>query len=220
MANMFLSPEWFIGTAILLEIIFTIITFGVSIYAFYIYRLTNQRPAKFFAIAFLGFSASYAIQSVLNALLFFRPKEQLYEAISYATLVTFNSISIYTHMLFFLAGLITLAYVTFKISNKKLYTLLMATGLLPLLFIKDSSSLFYVLSSIFLIYISIHYFTNYIKHKQVKTLLVLIAFVFLLIGRIHFIFSVNHALFYAVGHFLELASYLLILISFLMVFKR
>jgi hypothetical protein len=220
MANIFLSPDWFIGTAIILEIIFTVITLGVSIYAFHIFRLTNQRQAKFFAISFLGFSASYAIQSFLNAILFFRPKEQLYETISYLTLVTFNSISIYTHMLFFLAGLITLAYVTFKISNKKLYTLLMATGLVPLLFIKDNSYLFYILSSIFLIYISIHYFANYIKHKQVKTLLVLIAFVFLLIGRIHFIFLVNHALFFAIGHFLELAAYLLILISLLLVFKR
>ena len=220
MANIFLSPTWFIGTAIILEIIFTLVTFGVAAYALYIYRLTGQRQAKFFSIAFLGFSASYAIQSFLNAILFFRPKDQLYQTIDYGTLVTFNSISIYSHMIFFLAGLITLTYMTFKFSNRKLYALLMAIGLIPLIFIKDSSYLFFILFSIFLIYISSHYISNYLKRKQVKTLLVLVAFLFLLFGRIHFIFSVNHTLFYAVGHFLELAAYLLILISLIMVFKR
>jgi len=58
------------------------------------------------------------------------------------------------------------------------------------------------------------------RRKQKKNLLVLLAFCFLLFGSVHFLVSVNHALFYVIGHFLELIAYVLILTNLLLLMKK
>jgi hypothetical protein len=51
-------------------------------------------------------------------------------------------------------------------------------------------------------------------------MLVAAAFLFLLFGRAHFIMSVDHELFYALGHILELVAYIFILWNFYLVRKH
>ena len=45
-------------------------------------------------------------------------------------------------------------------------------------------------------------------------------FLFLLFGKIHFIFAINHANFYAFGHLLELIAYTLLLADLIIVVRR
>lgn len=205
-----LVPKWFFGYDIALELALAVITLIVSLYAFKIYKLSEQRQSKLFGIAFLFFSISYFIQSFLN----------ICRIIKINNINIVNSIGVYTHINFFIIGLVTLTYMTLKIKSMKTYSLLLITMLLSLLFSANKIYLFYLLSSILLIYIIIHYFINYLKNKKPKALLVLIAFAFLLFGNIHFIFSINYGLYYVIGHFLELIAYLLILIDLILVVRK
>ena len=220
MVHLPIVPEWFFGYDIFLELAFAIITLVVSFYAFKIYKLSGQRQSKLFGTAFLFISISYFIQSFLN---FFRISvldENICEALKIVSVNFLNTTGIYTHIIFFGIGLITLTYMTLRIKNAKTYSLLAILFLLSILFSSNTLFLFYLLSSILLIYIVTHYLINYLKNKQTKTLLVLVAFAFLLFGSIHFIFSVNHGLYYVIGHFLELIAYLLILINLILVVKK
>jgi hypothetical protein len=74
---------------------------------------------------------------------------------------------------------------------------------------------FYMVSSILLIFILIQLIANYMKNKQARQLFVIVGFAFLLFGRAHFVLAVNHSLFYAIGHILELFAYALILANLL-----
>ena len=65
MANLFLIPKWFFGYGVAFELIFAIITLAVALYSFKVYKLSNQNQPKLFGIAFLFFSISYFIQSIL-----------------------------------------------------------------------------------------------------------------------------------------------------------
>lgn len=213
-------PEWFFGYDVLLELAFAVITLIVSFYAFKIYKLSGQRQSKLFGTAFLFISVSYFVQSFLNFLIISKLNENICATFKINSIHFFNTLGVYTHIILFGIGLVTLTYMTLRIKNVKTYSLLLIITILSLLLSSNTLYLFYLLSSVLLIYIFVHYLTNYLNNKQSKTLLVLIAFAMLLFGHIHFIFSLNHGLYYVIGHFLELVAYLLILINLILVVKK
>lgn len=220
MANLFLIPQWFFAYGIIFEIAFAIIALTVSVYAFKVYKLSNQKPSKYFAIGFLFISINYFLQSFLNILISSKLASNICGFMKIQGINTLNLYGIYLHMFFFVIGLITLAYMTLKLESKKTYFLLIIIALLSIVFAADKVYMFYIIASVLLIFIAWHYLENYLKNKQFKTLIILIAFLFLLFGNLHFIFAVNHGLYYVVGHFLELVAYVLILINLLWVFKK
>lgn len=220
MVNIYLAPRWFFGYDVMLELAFAVITLIVGIYAFKVYKLSGQRQSKLFGIAFLFISVSYFIQSFLNFAIISKLNEKICTALKINSVDVLNSIGLYAYMLFFITGLITLVYMTLRFKSVKTYSLSLIIIILSLLFTSNSLHLFYLLSSILLIYIFIHYFLNYLNNKKLNTLLILIAFAFLLFGHIHFIFSVDHGLYYVIGHFLEIIAYTLILINLILVVKK
>ena len=225
MVNIYLIPSWFFGYQsfsydAIIELAFAIITLIVSIYAFKVYKLSQQRQSKLFGIAFSFISASYFIWSIINFNILERAEDTIPTYINVSNINALITIGVYIHILLFMTGLITFTYMTLKFKSAKTYSLLLLITLISLFFSSNVLYLFYVLSSILLIYVVIHYFRNYIEHKQAKTLLVLIAFILILFGSIHFLFSVNHAIYYIISHFLELIAYLLILTNLILVIKK
>lgn len=220
MVYLYLVPKWFFGYDVLFELAFALITLFVSFYAFRVYKLSEQNQSKLFGISFLFISISYFVQAFLNFAIISKLNEDIRLVLKINTINTLVGMEIYAHMIFVAAGLITLAYMTLKVKSAKLYSLLLVTILLSLFFSSNKLYMFYLLSSILLIYIFIHYLVNYFNKKKIKTLLVVIAFAFLLFGKIHFMFSVNHEVYYAIGHFLELIAYLLILINLVLVLRK
>jgi hypothetical protein len=49
---------------------------------------------------------------------------------------------------------------------------------------------------------------------------VVLAFTFLLFGSLHYLLSVDHAIYYVIGHVLELFAYLCILANLIMVLRH
>lgn len=216
MVNLFLVPQWFIGYDLFLELGFALICLLVSFYSFKVYRLTLENSSKLYAISFLFISLSYFIQSFINILLL----PQLFNPILSNNEVVWNIVSIYVNLVFFTMGLLTLTYMTFKIKNSNVYSLLLITTLFSLILSYNRVYLFYVLTSIFLAYISLFYLKNYINKRKITSLLVFIAFCLLLFSQFHFILSVNHSLYYMLGHFFELIAYILILLNLVIITKN
>jgi len=220
MAHIFSVPNWFFGYDAILELFFAVITLAVALYAFKVYKLSNQEQPKLFGLAFLAFSISYFIQSILNYLIITEAAQAVCEVVKIQSVALFNAIGIYIHMFFFIIGLVTLAYMTLKINSPKTYLILLASFLLSFFVVANKIPWFYMVSSLLLVFISLHYLFNFIKNKQTKTFLVFLAFLLLLFGHLHFIFSLNHVIYYAMGHFLELVAYILILINLVLVLKN
>ena len=158
MVNIYLAPRWFFGYDVMLELAFAVITLIVGIYAFKVYKLSGQRQSKLFGIAFLFISVSYFIQSFLNFAIISKLNEKICTALKINSVDVLNSIGLYAYMLFFITGLITLVYMTLRFKSVKTYSLSLIIIILSLLFTSNSLHLFYLLSSILLIYIFIHYF--------------------------------------------------------------
>ena len=215
-----LSPNWFFGWDVVLELSFAFIVLFVSIFAFKIYKKSSQESVKLMSLSFLFISISYFIKSFFNFLIIRNLNENICKIIKVRSIIIFDTYGILIHMFFMMIGLVILAFMTFKSRNFKILWLMLIISLSGLFFSKNSIYVFYLFSSIYLIFISIHFIKNYLKNKQVKILFIAIAFLFLLFGSIHFLFSVNYKLFYVLGHMLELIAYLLILINLYLVLKK
>ena len=219
MSLSYFAPSWFFGYDIALELIFTIITFVVAMFALKIYKATDQKQVKLFGISFLLMSISYFIESIFNFMILSKANEEICRVIKIQSIIFFDTMGIYAHMILMTLGLVTLVYMTFKTKKKRIFWLLLLTSLSGIILSRNKLYIFFVLSTIYLAFISWHFITNYLKNKQKKTLLIALAFLLLLFGDIHFMFSVNHQPFYVIGHVLELFAYLLILWNFYLVRK-
>jgi hypothetical protein len=214
------SPTWFFGIDVALEFLFAIILLAVALFGFKIYKSTCQRYVKYFSIAFLFIGISYVIQSIFNYLVVSKLNETVCYVIKVNSIALFNLYGMYAHMFFMTIGLVILVYMTFKIEDKRPLWLLMIISLLAIFFSYNTLYIFFLLSSVYLIFLVWHFLDNYLRNKTKNSLIIVVAFLFLFFGSIHFTFSMNHSLFYVVGHILELFAYLLILVNLLTIKKN
>ena len=212
-------PNWFFGFDIAMELLFSFITFLVAIFAFRVSSITKDRKTKLFGISFLLISLSYVIWAGLN---FWSVKlvNTGFREISINSVAFVGVSSLYAYMVLFVAGLVTLAYIICSEGKGKTYYLLLGLSLLVV-----ASSLYKLVSfrilSIFLIsFILYHYFDEYLKNKNKKTLYVFLAFILLFLSSIDFLLLPLYYQTYVLGHILELAAYLLILVTLIKSVKR
>lgn len=217
---MLVSPEWFFGYDAALEFLFAIITIIVAGLAFHIHKRISEKQTKYLGFSFLFIGIGYLFQSILNFFVVTELNEKITEIINLRSIILFNTIGTDIQIFFMLIGIVLLTFMTIEPKNKKiLYILLGITGL-AIIFSFNPLYMFYAISSFLFIIIAEHFIINFKKHKQPKTLLIAIAFILLFFSKIHFLFAINHELFYVLGHLLELLAYSLILINFFMVLKR
>ena len=163
---------------------------------------------------------SYIIKSFVNFSIISKLNQDICNVVKIISVNSLNNIGMLSHIFLFSLGLITLTYMTLNYKSKKTYSLLLLLILLAFLFTTTPLPLFHILSSVLLIYVTIHFFKNYLGTRRLRNLLMLIAFAFLLFGHIHFIFSISHGYYYVIGHFLELIAYILIITNLLLVIRR
>lgn len=214
----FSIPAWFIGTDILLELLFGAITLLLSLTSYHIYRLANQREARLFGNAFVLISLSYFLWALLNGIIFFQVSTAVCQAFAISNARLLSSIGMLLHMVFFLAGLVTWTYTTLGLKNGRAYSLLLLMSLAWLILSYRTLWVFYALTTILFIYLLAHYLQHALKNK--KAIPMCIAVILLLIGTFNFIFSVDLGLYYALGHFFELSAYVLILADLYLVTKK
>jgi len=215
-----LSPNWFLGYNVALELIFAIVALIIGAFAFKIYKKTNQQQIKLFGISFAFISASYIVQAIFNTMAIIEANEHTNLLIELSSIVWFQMMGVYTNIILTIIGLCTLAYMTFKTNKTRILYLMIIISLLGIFLSANILYMFFLFSTIYLLVILVHFIKNYLENKQKNSLLIAIAFIFLLIGSIHFMISVNHQLFYAIGHILELIAYMLILTNFYLVLRK
>lgn len=214
------SPTWFAGYDIALEFFFAIISFAVAFFALKAYNATGQKQTRLFGISFLFISTAYLAQGAFNIFSIIEATEKTCPFSEMQTVLMLDTIGVLANIILMTIGLSVLTYMTFKTDKKRVLLTLILISLAAVWLSKDIVVMYFLISTIFIAIISWHFIENYKKSKKKNALLIMIAFIFMLLGRIHFLFAVNHQLFYALGHILELMAYLLILWNFYLVFKK
>ena len=219
MSTIFMSPNWFFGYDVLFELFFFIISLVIALYALKVYRTTNQKSAKYFGFGFLLVAAAYLVQSISNYLVYSKLNSQICQLTNLSSVATVDAIGTYAYMLLMILGFVVLLFVSLKSDKKRTLWIMLLTSIIAIMLSKNSLYTFYLLSSIYLAFIAWHFVENYLKNKQALTLTVALAFIFLWFGTFHFLISVDHELFYVIGHILSFCAYIMILINWYLVKK-
>ena len=211
--------EFSLACSIGMEIIFALVTLLIAFYAFKIYKISYQKELELFGAGFLSICLSYIIWIVLNisAIVHLINSTGVYEAVEALNLFKSGA---YAHMILFLVGLSMITFVTLKSGNKKNLLLLTALAIVPVFIAINQVAVFYSISVIFMLYLAIYYFTEYI-HKKSKSLLTnFLAFASLAIGTLLLIFSLGNYIIYVVGHVFSFGAYALLLLNLLRSLKH
>ncbi len=220
MALAYYLPRWFFSYDVILELAFAIILFLVTILAFRVYKITGHKPARLLGIGFLFMSLSNFVESVLNFLMIAKTDYGTSSIFNELSLPVLNYLSVNSYLVFTTIGLATLLYMSFKTERAKILGFLIIISLVFIYLSKDPVYYFYVLATIYLVFISSFFIETYLKNRKFDALLIALAFIFLLIDRALFVFLFDRELSYVIGHFPELIAYLLILWNFYLIKKK
>lgn len=216
MVGVYVVPPWFFGYDILFEVIFAVVASLVSLYAFKVYKLSGQKPTQVFGTAFLLIAFSYLVQAFMNLLIITKLNSSLCVLMKIHDVTVLNYLGISLHLFFFMLGIFLLSITSLRIEDIKVQAMLLLIILASLVLTDEVFLIFYSISSIMLLFIVIHHVENYLQHRHRNPLLVLIGFALLLCSSITFLLSGRIGIYYFIGHIFELAAYVMLLISLML----
>jgi formate hydrogenlyase subunit 3/multisubunit Na+/H+ antiporter MnhD subunit len=220
MSFAYFSPTWFHGIDIGLELFFAVISLVIALFALKVWRISGQRQVKQFGVAFMFISLSYVIQTMFNLFILTEMREQVHSLEDLAEISLFHTIGGYAYILAMTIGLIVLVYMSMKTRDYRTFLLLAAASALILILSSDTLASYFLLATIFLLFICSEYVRNYLRKRRKETLMVAVAFVFLLLRSIQFLFAAGNQTFYVIGRVLELFAYLLIIANLVIVLRK
>lgn len=220
MAYLYLSPHWFLGYDVALELLFAVVSALVGILAFRVHKESGLASVRLFGAGFILIAASYFLHAFFNILIIREASENPYLAINFITYAYLKTLGFYAHILFMTLGLVMLAYMSFKTTKQQIFWLILLISLAGIVLGRDDLYTYYIITTLLAAAISIHFTVNYFKNKNKKTFLISLAFLLLFISKLHFIFSIQNNTLYALGHIIELVAYGLIGWNFYLVKKR
>lgn len=213
-------PHWFYGFDIFLQFLFAIIALLVGIFAWKIYKTSDQRNVKYLSLGFFIISLAYILQVVINLIIMNQINSVMCLAVKLKTVQYLSLLSMYTHIVFMFLGIILLFMMTLKKDDARVFFLLFFMGIIALLFSYNPVYVFYILTSLLLFVIFEYFFRHYLKKKKLNTLIIVFAFGFLFLSNILFFFALDYITAYVLGYLFELMGYILIFFNFVLVSKR
>lgn len=221
MAVLYILPQWFLKLNVVFEIIFFLCTAIIALYSFRIYKLSEQKQTRNFAFAFSFLSLSYLILALLNSTFLSIMTGEL-RVLDFNKLLDIKNIAVCLYIGFFMMGFISLLYATLKLKSQRIYLALLVLAALAIRLSCQKSLTIYLITSLFLVLISFHYFREYIKFKNENTLLIGTAMSFLLISNVLMSFVGNYIQpnLYVISRLLEFLAYALIITSLYKIIKN
>ncbi|MBM3228737.1 hypothetical protein FJZ20_02550 [Candidatus Pacearchaeota archaeon] len=225
MVKIVLTPEWFCGTDVFIELFSFIVLFLFLFLAIKNYKLNKNKKLLYLGLGF-GLIALAQLASIITKLVLYYdigPSQAIGQAI--ITTQFLSSVDIFYYAGFFFYRFLTLAgfYAIYRLPQKRLlwgdYALV---GFFILLSALLSNEFFYLfhLTSFYLLLLIISAYSNiYKKNKFLNTKILITAFGILALSQIIYLFS-KIGIIYVVANTLELVSYLILLFLIVRIFKH
>ncbi|MBI5390734.1 hypothetical protein HZB02_04540 [Candidatus Woesearchaeota archaeon] len=216
----YISPRWFMGYDIALEFIFAVVALAIAFFGWKAYLMTKQSSARLLSLAFFSIALGYVMQSVFNVMGIIALQENVCRPLRREYFFLFDALGNYAHAFFMMLGFIVLFYMTLRIEKPQLLFVLFGASFLGLFFSATPLLFFFIIAFIFLLMLTIYFVQHYHQKQSSKALLIALAFLFLLLSNLLFLFSITESMFYVLAHLLELVAYVLILCNLWLVLRR
>lgn len=215
MVSVHLGPSWFFGVDAGLEALAALIAFSVTVAALRIYKISGDKKYFYFTTSFVLLTLSFLARAITDFLL-----EELIWHIPAHILTKVFFYGYVSHIFLALGAYVILFSITHKINNPRVIALI-ALLLIPAMLISGSYFIsFYVISLLFLAFISAAYFKNYKKVCTTPSCTVFIAFILITLAQAFFLFETTTKLWYVAAQLAQAAGYLTLLASLLTIKLR
>jgi len=219
-----LTPDWFLGKDVLIEIFSFIVLFIFCYLCFKNYKLNKNKKILYLGIGF-GLIGLAELATIFTKLVLYydNPFTQTIGDIMVSYDVV-NSVDIFYHLGFFFYRLLMLLglYAIYKMPVRKGH---MEESLLTLFFIfllsissRDMSYLFHLATLVLLALITKNYYMIYTENASNNTRILVFAFSLLCLSNVIFIASNVEAMF-VVANLIGLASYIILLVLIIRILK-
>ncbi len=217
------APVWFGASKIIMQLIFSLVTFFIALFAYKVYKISRQRSSLLFGLAFVSVSFAYFIEAVFNYFLLSGVQSmRLLSSVGLSMRTTFqlSFIAVGLHTILMILGLTLLSYVTLKERGIKIFLLLFLLSLTALIMSTHLGITFYTITSIYLLFITLQYYQHHTQKPSLNSLLIFLSFGLLFLGNLQLAFATTLNWLYLAGHFISLVGYLLLLASFFRVVRQ
>ncbi len=206
------GPEWFYTAGSVMQIVFALATLLIAGFSYKAYMLSKERKYKYFSFGFLSLALGYATISLSNLLVFLGMYDGV---ISRMNELNTANILYLGHIFFILVGFMLLLAVAMKLQQRKLIALLFALVLLLVAFAYQYYIKFHIISFLLLAFMAWQFYENYREKRTMNAGLVFTSFYLLAFAELFLLGMVQITpVLYAVGHFLQLAGFGLLLLMF------
>ena len=219
------SPAWFYGKEMLIDLFSIIVLSLIATFSMKYYKLDKKNKNYFwFAISFILLSVSFLFKILVNFLIYYDlidiPNFEFFSSTSNIVLTeVLFSIAFFIYMLIALVGLFILYEIYQKNHSKQQFLLMLFFILIITYFATSGYFVFHLTSLLFLSFISINYFKNYLKKKNKYSQILFFSFLIITFSQLIFIFVALYNSLYVLAEITQLIGYLLLLITFIGVIK-
>ncbi|HLD15897.1 MAG TPA: hypothetical protein VJB94_04945 [Candidatus Nanoarchaeia archaeon] len=210
------------GYEAIIEFISLLVTAGIALYAYKIYKYSSEKRYLYFAMAFASISAAFLINSFINAEVFFSRvgSVSILDIPLTTSVLTLYKAAYITQLFLMLSGYMFLTILTFKLEDKRPLPLFLFFTVISTILGYKWSIAYYITSFVLLSYIVYYYYENYLKKKSAKTLLVFASFKIITLAQVLFILALFFKQFYFIGDIAELVGYIVLLTGLVLVLRK
>lgn len=221
MEALHLIPTWFLGLDLTFEILFCLFTALIAAYSFKIYKISEQKESKNFALAFTFLSLSYLVLIFLNSW-FLSIITGNVRILDIDDFIGMKNLLVLSYTTFLILGFVTLFCTTLKAKSPSIFIALVSISLFSIFSTCNKSLIMFAIPSLLLLFITFFYFKEYRETKNNNTLLFGIAMLLLLASNIYmtFVGDYSSSNCYVISRFLEMAAYIIIILDLFSIIKN
>lgn len=218
------TPDWFLGSDVLIEIFSFIILFLFFYFSIRNYKLSKNKNFLYLGLGFLLIAIAELATTLTKVVLYYDTTLTQQVGQMIVTYKVVKSVDIFYYIGFFFHKLFTLLgfYVIYRLPLKKKTSgdLLIALCFIFIsaLFSQAFYYLFHLTALILLILITNNYYEIYKKNKANNTKILIMTFSILALSQIIFILS-KLSMLYVMAQIIQLVSYIMLLILIIKIFK-
>lgn len=224
MIELIFDPKWFYGKEIIVDVFSEITLFLLTYFSLNYYRLNKNRNYFYLGAAFLMIGLSFLFKILTNFTIQYQILTEtrfgFLELIYYTTQPTnyLFFIGFLLYRLLTLIGFYTL-YGIYEKQSKQNTFLMLYFILISTYFTRFTYFIFHATSFVFLGFITMQYYSTYLKNKFYRTKVLAYSFVIIAISQIFFTFGTLYEVSYLIGEIIQLIGYVLLLATLIMVLK-
>lgn len=223
MAQYIFSPEWFYGIDIIFEMFSVVVCFLIAYYARKLYSISKENKHNYFSLIFFFIGIAFIAKIATNFTLYY----DVFRVTQVGTALRFVNYQYKSRVAYFLgyfafrflmiAAFSSLYLLTHETRSRKLVYLIIYFVLVTTFFSHHVYYIFHITMAVLLFILAGYYYTVYRNRGVSSSRVVAYAFGILLLSQIFFLLMAFGLEMYAVGEFVQLAGFSLLLYNFLTV---